>query len=1415
MSRRACGRLGALPSVYSVLRNSGDGFHALELAVATGAGFVRQPAGPGPGQPLKVVGAPGGRRYASGGSDTVSAWRAKGPWRLFSAALALNVRRLLLSAITAGLAFAASLSAQVPREPVEALSAAAKWLAETYGRVDVIDGMVVLDGDMVLGDVADVAGRTGPARSKLETQPGPLRRDAAIYSRTYESVLWPSRVIPYVIGDGFSDTRRDEILTAINEWNERTVISLVARKAEEEYVLFQTGGHCQANVGRLGLDGVTNVWLASSCSVSSIVHEIGHAVGLGHEHQRLDRNAYLDMRLHPSPETSSGHISSYVESVGIERLFNVGPYDFRSVMNYSRELVPVFGGIATYETVPPGIPVENQSAPWLSEGDIDGVARLYGPAPSATVIATNPRGLGVIVDGTVVTGPASFDWPRGSVHTIEAPVAQQGMVFARWNAGGARVRQVIAGPELTWFEANYASLSAGESESPSDDGAPKFRLWTGSTGDGSIVADPPSEDGYYHAGTRVALTAQPGNSGGNFRSWEGTATSYEPTTWVDMDGPKVVILHWESRHALYWRGPLDSTPDALQIYSSGRSDHPPTQTVRLSNEGDRAWRYRVVSDQPWLSARPARGSVEGNGSAEIAVRFHSDGLPPGRYAGRLQFLPLPEDGRERKVLELAGVPVELIVGDEPGAAQYLTVRLGQSGEVVEVIHVQGLGFLHRSGRPLDGNRVTNLKGDTFAVTIGPDGAVGGIYVSRTQVLELADGLEVTLTKDREGLSPDAWRVGQQRLGSSASLVRDGREYFLEHVVGGWRLARYLIHTVAGNAQLSDGTLATSASLSAPSGVTLDALGNLYLAESSDHRIRKIDPSGVITTVAGSRVQGHGGDGGPAVGAQLNSPQGVAADAAGNVYIADTANNLVRKTDASGTITTLAGSGAWGYSGDGGPATMARLRRPVAVAADAVGSIYIADAGNDRVRKVDASGTITTVAGTGEADYGGDGGPATEALLNDPRGVAVDALGNVYIADTWNNRVRKIDTSGTITTVAGTGRRGYSWDSVDSGPATEARIGSPHGVAVDALGNLYVAERWNNRVRRIDVTGTITTVAGTGNRGFGGDGGPATAARLNYPTELVADEAGNIYIADEGNDRVRKINSSGTISTISGSEETDDGPHRADSVILRSPRGATLDPAGNLLFIDGPSLWKLDPLGGTVSRVSTVEVERWDSEPPFSVTADSSGNVYVLAPGRDRFDKGIVKFDASGGAISSLAQFDSPESVTADGLGNVYVVDYGSVYKINGSGAVTSVMDDIEAGWASTVLADRAGNLYVVWWERGSERRWLLKIDTTGTVTRLGGIEEDIEALAADSSGNLYFRRQSAGSQIWKLDAGDGAMELIAGTGEPGFDGDGSGASNARLWVSGIAADSSGNVWFTDHRNRRVRVLKPLRGGVLP
>jgi sugar lactone lactonase YvrE len=262
---------------------------------------------------------------------------------------------------------------------------------------------------------------------------------------------------------------------------------------------------------------------------------------------------------------------------------------------------------------------------------------------------------------------------------------------------------------------------------------------------------------------------------------------------------------------------------------------------------------------------------------------------------------------------------------------------------------------------------------------------------------------------------------------------------------------------------------------------------------------------VITTVAGNGMQGFGGDGGPATSAQLNFPSGAAADSAGNLYFVDAGDPRIRKVS-GGVITTAAGNGTSLFSGDGGPATSAGLFGVWDVAVDVAGNLYIAEA-DSRIRKV-SNGVIATVVGSGTQGFSGDTGPATSAQLNGPTGVAVDAASDLYIADTSNQRVRKVS-NGVITTVVGNGTPGFSGD---GGPAASAQLNGPTGVAVDAAGNLYVADSGNSRIRKVS-NGVITTVAGNGSPGFSGDNGPATSAQLNAPGRIAVDSSGNLYIAD--------------------------------------------------------------------------------------------------------------------------------------------------------------------------------------------------------------------------------------------------------------------------------------------------------------
>jgi uncharacterized protein (TIGR03437 family) len=613
----------------------------------------------------------------------------------------------------------------------------------------------------------------------------------------------------------------------------------------------------------------------------------------------------------------------------------------------------------------------------------------------------------------------------------------------------------------------------------------------------------------------------------------------------------------------------------------------------------------------------------------------------------------------------------------------------------------------------------------------------------------------------------------------------------------------ILTLVAGNGTQGfsgDNGPATSAQLHDPTGVAVDAAGNLYIADSDNGRIRKVS-NGIIVTVAGNGTAGYSGDNGPATSAGLSDPVGVALDSAGNLYVADTLNQRIRQVS-NGVITTVAGNGTWGYSGDNGPAVCAQLSSPQGVAVDAAGHLYIADTGNSRIREV-SNGVITTFAGIGltrpnEGGYGGDNGAATSALLNTPEGVAVDAAGNLYIADTWNSRIRKVS-NGVITTVAGSGGSGPGWGGYggDNGPATSARLNNPRGVAVDAVGNLYVADSTNCRIRRVS-NGVIATVVGGGN-GVG-DNGPALDGQLDYPMSVAVDAAGDLYIADDANNRIRKV-SNGVITTVVGigtpGYSGDGGP--AISAQLQNPDGIAVDAAGNLYIADTLNYRVRKVSNGVITTIAGTG------------TSGSGGD--------------------NGPAVS--AQLGLPERVAVDGAGNVYILDGETSIRKVSNGVITTVargLDQPMPGSFYSFCLDSSGDAYV-FYGYGVEMStgysgneyvqgyYFIGKITNGVVATLAGGQEGFggdngpagkavfsgsSEIAVDAGGNLYIA-DGGNNRVRRIS--NGVITTIAGNGSPGFSGDGGPAANALLnGPHGVTVDASGKVYVID--NARIRVLTP-------
>jgi len=543
----------------------------------------------------------------------------------------------------------------------------------------------------------------------------------------------------------------------------------------------------------------------------------------------------------------------------------------------------------------------------------------------------------------------------------------------------------------------------------------------------------------------------------------------------------------------------------------------------------------------------------------------------------------------------------------------------------------------------------------------------------------------------------------------------------------------------------DAIPATSAKLNYPADVCVDTSGDIYIADEDNYRVRKVSPSGLISTVAGNGVYGFAGMGGLASGSTISHPYRVTLDKTGNLYIGDVGTYQIYKVDIGDTIMSIMGTGTYGFSGDGGPATAAQLSYTDGLVTDTAGNVYFSDRNNCRVRMVNvASGIVTTLYGTGIGGYSGDGGPAAAAELNTPQGLAFDASGNLFICDYYSNRIREVNTSGVISTFAG--QNGL----FDEGyPALNAEFSYVQNVNTDTAGNIYVADIDNHRIRMINaVSGVITTVAGCGISGqrdnFSGDGGPATAAHLYFPNTLAFDRAGNMYICDESNERIRMVNTSGIITTFAGN--------------------------------------------GTFGFVDNVPAADAEFSNPTGVVADKEGNVYIC----DNSNHCIRKVDATTGIISTVAgnntagysgdggpatnaQLNFPYDVAVDGLGNLYISDGDNycIRMVDAMGIISTVAGNGTLGFSGD------GGPAV---DAQMRAAWGIKVDSAGDI------------IIADDD-NLRIR----------LVHTNGIITTIAGNGTPGFSGDGGPALSASLnYPKGVAYDKAGNLYIADQQNHRVR-----------
>ncbi|MBI3951246.1 MAG: hypothetical protein HY314_12425 [Acidobacteria bacterium] len=665
-----------------------------------------------------------------------------------------------------------------------------------------------------------------------------------------------------------------------------------------------------------------------------------------------------------------------------------------------------------------------------------------------------------------------------------------------------------------------------------------------------------------------------------------------------------------------------------------------------------------------------------------------------------------------------------------------------------------------------------------------------------------------------------------------------------------------ITTLAGG-NVGDGRVAAEALLNHPADVVVDAQGNIYVAEEFYDRVRRIDAvTGIITTVAGNGVSGFSGDGGQAINASLNKPEGIAVDAAGNLYIADFNNHRVRRVDPSGVITSVAGDGFTDkdgngrFRGDGGPATQASLSKPRGVAVDSLGNLYISDWGNNRIRKVDmASRVITTFAGDGKDTAAGDGGPASKASLN-PAGLAFDAMGNLYVADFSNHLIRKIEkATGNISTVAGDGSKvlcdlrndpcscGFAGNGkfdADSGPAKLLSLNFPQDVAVGVQGDVYIADTANHRVRRLTSDGMITTIAGTspvdryglGTGGYEGDSGPAIMAKFNRPTGAAVDAAGNVIVADYENDRLRVVDAAGMITALAGGPVSfgDGGP--VAQAATYTPQAVAVDAEGNVFFAEPATgrVRRIDARTGMITTVAGNGIIEYsgDGGPatqaglagPIGLAVDSKGDLYIselLGMRVRKVEKatgiittyagnGVDGFSGDGG-LATQAQLNVPRGLAFDANDNLYIADSCNhrIRRVDTRGIITTV-----AGTGAPAPPNACT----------SEATCRGVYDGDGKPATQSSLSSPID-VAVDGNGNIIIA-DTLNFRIRMVDAGTGKISTLAGDGHFGDRGDSGPAGQARFRIAyAVAVDKMGDILIADFNMNGNRIRRIDRSGRTP
>ena len=1156
---------------------------------------------------------------------------------------------------------------------------------------EVIDGLAIWDGDIILGTPEELSPEPVP------TPGNPLDGRNKISAVSDKERLWPGGIIPYVIDP---DLENPHVPVAIQHWNENTVIQLVERTDQPNWVRFEPGRGCSAEVGMVG--GEQTVSLSKRCSPGDVVHEIGHAAGLWHEHQRKDRDPYVWVS--PSPLVFDPW--SYVKDGPYA--VPSGPYDYGSNMHYA--------WLGTLVTIPPGIALGRggqqlgpDSSTGLSAGDIDGVSRLYGTIPTRTTVAANVAGLLIEVDGETYTAPQSFDWAPGSIHTIGiwSPQPHPGTeysiggenyryLFANWSDGGAQRHSVTASSETTVYIANFIDQIRSEAIAHPPEG-------------GTVRLDPPSNDGFYPWFSLVKAYAEP-TEGFSFEHWKPwwflplrggfssnpalvhvgqsypayftqrpltTIDTNFPGTQVLVDGSETILpsnFAWEagSTHTLGFGGPIGEVQTV-----NGLPGH-----FIFDGWSDNGGATHNIT----ASAEPA--TITANFTRQVYVETFSHGT------GGIKVQPSGSEGGFHNL----STTVHLTARPAPGFK-----------------FVSWLGDLSGTKNPqsmlMDSNKWVRAffldeetyksakltSGKPFNLLFGPGGAsLEGYNGYWIDVPRGATQLDIRLVTTMPKADIDLYASRDIRPSAMYGANNEGLiGYESQYSATGPGGDETITITPASNPPLEPGPYFIAVHVRTQ-GVRVNRTLTADVTVSEEEIAAKAPhfgiPASLITTQEGetpapqSLEIRNSGRGTLDYEITTDQPwlsvwpdQGSSAGETDTVEITVDPSNLEPGTyEGSITITERTPAGgflglfsksttpAWPFTapvtlivipdsrepppsgtitGNGGPAVEARLYAPNDVEVDSAGNLFIADTGNRHIRRVDPSGIITVIAGIGEEGYTGDGGPAIDARLAYPAGVTVDAAGNLFFSEYFGHSIRRVDPSGTITTIAGTGEEGFAGD---GGPAVEAQLSSPVGVAVDAAGNLFIADSGNRRIRRVDPSGNISTFAGGGDASE--DGGPAAQAQIGNPSGVAVDEGGNLYIAVLSNSTLRRVDPSGNIATIAGAGRWgfsgDGGP--AAQAHLNAPSDVAVDAAGNLYIADEGN-----------HRIRRV---------------DSSGIITTIAGNGER------GFAGDGGPAIQ-AQLDHPRGVAADTAGNIYIADHGNhrIRKVDPSGTITTIAGTGETG----------------------------------------------------------------------------------------------------------------------------------------